>query len=188
MRESSTGCVSVSPLTEVENVANCSTGQRRKLAVALALPTRCELLLLDEPAAGLDPIDRYELMGELLDALSDREATVVISSHLLSDLDGPADQIVFLENGGVLFDLPWVEAAGRVHRFRAEFPDGLEERASNIPGALFETRQGPVVRGVSLFEDRELFEGSFPKGVKLQVHPIGLEDLFIDLQGPRAVG
>jgi ABC-2 type transport system ATP-binding protein len=78
-----------------------SGGQRAQLALTLAVAKRGELLVLDEPAASLDPLARRELLESLAEAVVERTMSVVLSSHLVSDLAHVCDHLVVLDAGRV---------------------------------------------------------------------------------------
>jgi ABC-2 type transport system ATP-binding protein len=78
-----------------------SGGQRAQLVLTLALAKRPELLILDEPVASLDPLARREFLQGLMEAVADNEMSVVISSHLVSDLERVCDQIIVLVDSKV---------------------------------------------------------------------------------------
>lgn len=73
-----------------------SGGQRAQLALTLAMGKRPELLLLDEPVASLDPLARREFLGGLMEFVAEHGATVVLSSHLVTDLERVCDHLVLL--------------------------------------------------------------------------------------------
>jgi ABC-2 type transport system ATP-binding protein len=82
-------------------VAALSAGDRARLALALALGKRPELVLLDEPFAGLDPLAGREFLKLLMDGVAETSATVVIASHVIADIERVCDHIVLLTGGGV---------------------------------------------------------------------------------------
>ncbi|GAA4586756.1 ABC transporter ATP-binding protein [Planotetraspora phitsanulokensis] len=82
-------------------VETLSGGQRAQVALALALAKRPELLLLDEPVASLDPLARREFMQVLMGAVADGETTVLLSSHLLGDLERVCDYLIVLQTAHV---------------------------------------------------------------------------------------
>ncbi|WP_405677175.1 ABC transporter ATP-binding protein [Streptomyces sp. NBC_01511] len=82
-------------------VRTLSGGQRTRVALALALGKRPELMLLDEPMADLDPLARHQLMGTLMADAAAHGTTVVISSHILTELEGTCDYLLLLDEGRV---------------------------------------------------------------------------------------
>ncbi|MFE9461859.1 ABC transporter ATP-binding protein [Streptomyces californicus] len=89
------------PLAGKARVRSLSGGQRTRLALALALAKRPELMLLDEPMADLDPLARHELMGVLMAETADHGTTIVMSSHILTELEGACDYLLFVDGGRV---------------------------------------------------------------------------------------
>lgn len=81
-----------------------SGGQRAMLALALALGTGPDLLLLDEPLAGLDPLTRRRVLAAVTAHVAETGATAVLSSHEIEDLQDSCDRVLFLERGQVLLD------------------------------------------------------------------------------------
>jgi ABC-2 type transport system ATP-binding protein len=79
-----------------QRAGRLSGGQRAQLALTLAVAKRPELLILDEPAASLDPLARREFMQDLVGAIAEQELSVVLSSHLVSDLERVCDHLVVL--------------------------------------------------------------------------------------------
>jgi ABC-2 type transport system ATP-binding protein len=84
-----------------DRIRTLSGGQRTRVALALALGKRAELLLLDEPMADLDPLARHQLMGALMANALERGTTVVMSSHVLAELEGTCDYLLLLSGGGI---------------------------------------------------------------------------------------
>lgn len=90
-------------LDETKTPSQLSAGMRVKYALALALSHNAELLILDEPTSGLDPISRDDLL-EVLMALCEEGKTILFSTHITSDLDKCADNIIYIQNGEILAD------------------------------------------------------------------------------------
>ena len=90
-------------LPEAQLVKNYSRGMKMKLSMAIALSHNAELLILDEATSGLDPVVREEILDILLEFMQLENHTILISSHILSDLEKVADYIAFIDNGKLLF-------------------------------------------------------------------------------------
>ncbi len=82
-----------------KTVGKLSGGQRAQVALALALAKKPKLLLLDEPVAALDPLARHDFLASLAQAVADGGLTVVMSSHLLADLERVSDHVIVLASG-----------------------------------------------------------------------------------------
>lgn len=108
-----------------KKLTDFSKGMKMKAMLALAFARRPELLLLDEPAAGLDPVARIELLDILRDFVADGERSVLISSHITSDLDKAADYITLIIDGEIAESEPL---------------DILEEKYALISGSIDDLR------------------------------------------------
>jgi ABC-2 type transport system ATP-binding protein len=82
-----------------KKVRRLSGGQRAQVALTLALAKRPELLLLDEPVASLDPLARREFLQSVVEAVAERGLTVVLSSHIVADLERVCDHLIILAAG-----------------------------------------------------------------------------------------
>ena len=91
-------------LERTRKIAQLSTGDRQKLAILLGVCHRPALLLLDEPMSSLDPIVRSRLLNLLLELLRDDNCSVLISSHILNDVEKIVDWVVCIEQGRITED------------------------------------------------------------------------------------
>lgn len=107
-------------------IGNLSKGEAIKVMLAGALSHDAKLIILDEPTAGLDPIVRKDILKLLQEVIEDGNRSVIISTHITSDLDGIADYITFINNGKLVFteDMEWIR--GRFRLFR-----GAKEELKN---------------------------------------------------------
>lgn len=87
-----------------QSIKSMSKGMRKKLEIATALSHHPKLLILDEPTSGLDPVVRNEVLDIFLDFIQDEEHTVLLSTHITSDLEHIADKIIFINQGKVVLD------------------------------------------------------------------------------------
>jgi ABC-2 type transport system ATP-binding protein len=83
-------------LDPTQKAGKLSGGQRAQLALTLCIAKRPEVLILDEPAAALDPLARRELLGQLMEAVAEHGLSVILSSHLVSDLERVCDYLIVL--------------------------------------------------------------------------------------------
>ena len=90
------------PFTSI--IKKLSKGMRKKLEIATALAHHPKLLILDEPTSGLDPVVRNEVLDIFLKFIADDEHTILFSTHITSDLEHIADEIVFIDKGKVLIN------------------------------------------------------------------------------------
>ncbi|MBR9990922.1 MAG: ABC transporter ATP-binding protein [Gemmatimonadetes bacterium] len=103
-------------------VGRLSKGEAGKLMMLLALAQRPELLILDEPTDGLDPMVRRDVLTALLDYVGDTGATVFISSHLVHELERMCDWVGVLDHGRMIAEMPIDVLKGGVKRIRLTAP------------------------------------------------------------------
>ncbi|WP_307130281.1 ABC transporter ATP-binding protein [Streptomyces aurantiacus] len=124
-------------------VSRLSGGQRTCIALALALGKRPDLLLLDEPMADLDPLRRHAMMATLMRTVADRNTTVVMSSHIIAELDLICDYVLLMAHGRMLIadDTEFVQAAHTLVTYTLDEP-GAEPRPPFHPDSntVVETR------------------------------------------------
>jgi ABC-2 type transport system ATP-binding protein len=170
-------------ISSLQPMGNLSGGEQRKAAIILALASEPEVLILDEPAAGLDPLSRRELINEVVGVLNRHTAaTILFSTHIITDLERVAEWVGILERGRLVINRPLDEMHGSFRRVQVIFPGEAPPPQFTIPGAARTTVSGPVVTGVTEFFDAEHIEGlkRWP-GVRVQVFPLSLEEIFIEL-------
>ena len=80
-----------------------SSGMKMKLKIAITLSHKPKLLILDEPTTGLDPVARNEILDIFQEFIEDGEHSILVSSHITSDLEHIADYITFINNGKIIF-------------------------------------------------------------------------------------
>ena len=165
-----------------------SGGERRKAAILLALAPRPEVLVMDEPAAGLDPIARRELIDELVDALADADGrSVLFSTHILTDLERIADHVGIMDRGRIVSSSSLEDLQTATKRVQVIFEGDSVPAGFRVPGAVRTDVSGPVVTAVVRVESESQFdELKADYGARVNVYPLGLEDIFIELFGPEA--
>ena len=153
-------------------VSSLSRGTRTKFAIALALAHHAELLLLDEPTVGLDPVFRDELLGRLSALIGDGRTSVLFSTQIVGDLERIADFIVLIRDGRLLFSGPKDDILDHWAVVRAT-ADLSAEVAALGPRGLLTTRQGIDALVENIDEARRRF------GSRALVEKATLEDVFL---------
>lgn len=90
-------------LPEEKKIKEFSKGMKMKLSIVVALSHQSKLLILDEATSGLDPVVRDDILDMFLDFVQDENNSILVSSHITSDLEKVADYIVFIHNGKLIF-------------------------------------------------------------------------------------
>jgi ABC-2 type transport system ATP-binding protein len=147
-----------------------SGGQQAQLALTLALARHPRLLLLDEPMAMLDPVARHDFMATVMTAVADEGMSVVLSSHVLAELERVADYLVLISRGCVQVaqDVDELLANHRVMSGPSTHVD-LFDDTSVVHGRRGETQSHLLVRTGATFQA--------PPG--WVAHPVGLEELVL---------
>lgn len=166
-------------------IGHLSGGQQRKAAILLAMASDTEVLVLDEPAAGLDPVARRQLVDELVDSLArDGEKTVILATHIVSDVERLATHVGILERGRMEASGPVEDLQHTMQRVQIIFggdrvPDDFE-----LAGALRTEVAGPVLTGVvKLLSDSQLDYIDLQFDARVQTFPLGLEDILVEILG-----
>ena len=134
-------------LSGATKVGRLSKGETGKLLILLALAQRPDLLILDEPTDGLDPVVRRDVLTALLDYVSETGATVFISSHLVHELERFCDWVGILDDGRLLAQMPMESFRNEIKRLRIVNPPA--DTGPDLPFTLLGRRSGD---GVALGE------------------------------------
>lgn len=168
-------------LNPEDSIGKLSEGQRQKLALILAMGHEPELLVLDEPAASLDPQARRSFLSTVIDIASDENRTVVLSTHLTSDLERVASDIVLLKDGIVNYAGSMDDLKDSIKTLRLIGKGRLPSRF-DIPGVLSCENTAHeallTMRGVSPDLIREL-ESLYKADI--EVRDLNLEDIFVEV-------
>lgn len=156
---------------EKKPVKDFSKGMRMKLALAAAFAVRPKLLILDEATAGLDPVVRDEILDEFLNFIQDEEHSILISSHITSDLEKVADYITYLHQGKVVLSEAKDVIQDSYGRLGCTAADLLTVDSKD----LVRVRKGSY-GCEALVSDRAAFRKKYPQ---LMVEPISLEDIML---------
>ncbi|MBI5433683.1 MAG: ABC transporter ATP-binding protein [Planctomycetes bacterium] len=162
-------------------VATLSRGQRAQLALLAATCGAPEVLVLDDPAMGLDPVVRRDLLGVMIDLLADTGTSVLFSTHILSDVERIADRVGILHDGRLIVDATLDDLKRRVEvRFVRD--GAASELERDVPRCL---RAAPRAGGHDLFlvdvaDDTRRALANLAATERQGAVP-SLEDLFVEL-------
>jgi ABC-2 type transport system ATP-binding protein len=164
---------------------NLSRGQRAGLCLALVLAPEPELLILDDPALGLDPVARRSLIQSMLYVTRRSNRTILFSSHLLSDVERVADEIAVLDLGVLRASCRLDAFRQNVRQFTLRY-QGDGPPIPNLPGLLqsFRTEGELSITAANLDEQTEKILRALPADSFEEV-PLSLEDAFISYVGER---
>ena len=123
------------------HIKTLSKGQQAKLGLLAAQAHRPELLLLDEPSSGLDPIVRGDILAAIIRTVAEEGRTVFFSSHLLEEIERVSDHIAMLHQGKVVLCGPFDDIKAQHRRVTFRF-DKPQQSAPVVPGALRVTGSG----------------------------------------------
>lgn len=92
-----------------KEIKKLSTGMKKKLEIITALSHHPKILILDEPTSGLDPVIRSEILDIFQNFVDNKENSILLSTHITSDLEHIADDVIFISKGEIIFDRPLKE-------------------------------------------------------------------------------
>ena len=151
-----------------------SKGMQKQAAFHLSICTRPDLLVLDEPVDGLDPVMRRQVWSLLLSDVAQRGTTVLISSHNLRELEDICDHVGIMDHGKMLLERSLADMQGATHKLQivGEVPEGLEILHESTSGRL----KTLIVRG-----DPEQIRAQAATGnpAYFDLLPLSLEEIFI---------
>ena len=161
-----------------QTVKALSHGERLKATLLLALAHRPRLLLLDEPTAGLDPVARHEVLGELMDVIRDERRAILFSSHNTQDVEQISDVITFLDRGRVIESSDKETFLDRWRRLHLDLPpDGL---LPIVPGAVETQLNGRIAILTTKSYSPEVHAACERAGASIRdVQRMTLEEIFV---------
>ena len=161
-------------LPEKTPIRRYSKGMQKQAAFHLTVSTRPEVLILDEPVDGLDPVMRRQVMSVILADVAEYGTTVLISSHNLRELEDVCDHVGIMDHGKMLLERSLADMQGNTHKLQivGDTPEGLEILHESASGRL----KTLIVRGQAWEISTK---ASAAKPAYYDLLPLSLEEIFI---------
>lgn len=162
-----------------KNIRSLSKGMQKQVAFWLAVCTRAELLILDEPVDGLDPVMRRQIWSIIMADVSEHETTVIVSSHNLRELEDVCDHVGIMHKGKIMIERSLSDLQGSVCKIQVAFqaempklPEGFEVLHMSNTGRVYTL----IVKG-NPAEAKIQLEKMHP--MLIDILPLTLEEIFI---------
>ena len=169
----------VFPLSEKQPLRRMSKGMQKQAAFWLTMSCMPEVLVLDEPVDGLDPVMRRQVWSLLLGDVADRGTTVLVSSHNLRELEDVCDHVGIMDHGHVLLERSLAQLQDNMVKMQVVFPDGVNEVPADLP-VLHASRIGRVHTLIMRMNAQEATERLMAYSPLLaDAVPLTLEEIFI---------
>ena len=164
----------VFPLPKKTPIRRYSKGMQKQAAFYLTLCTRPDVLILDEPVDGLDPVMRRQVMSLILSDVADRGTSVLISSHNLRELEDVCDHVGIMDHGKMLLEKSLADMQGNTVKLQlvGEVPEGLEILHESASGRM----KTLILRGQAFDIGQKV---AATKPAYFDVLPLSLEEIFI---------
>lgn len=145
-------------LDEKRQIRKLSKGMKKQVAFWLSLSAMPEVLILDEPLDGLDPVMRKQVLSLVIADVADREMTVLVSSHNLRELEDICDWVGIIHKGQMILEKPLDDIKGNVHKYQMVLSEDAAGALEKVERVLHVSRTGSVysviVRGDAGETDR----------------------------------
>lgn len=161
------------------NIRSLSKGMQKQVAFWLSISCQPDILILDEPVDGLDPVMRKQIWSILMKDVADRNTTVLVSSHNLRELEDVCDHVGIMNEGVVILERSLEELQDNTVKVQIAF-DGLIPDFSSIPNILHSSQNGRVVNLIMKGNQKEIskqIESLNP--LFIDMLPLTLEEIFI---------
>lgn len=161
-------------------ISHLSKGQQMRTAFMLNLARNPEVMVLDEPTSGLDAMAKKELLDLLVTTVENREMTVLISSHHLSELEKICDNVTVIKNGRVYIDDELERVKNQIIKYQVVFTQGAPKELYERTDLLHLSNVGSVYT-VVVPAEKEDFEQQMKQigAVVVEEMPVGLEESFV---------
>jgi ABC-2 type transport system ATP-binding protein len=165
-------------LDRYARVGVLSPGQRQKLGILLTVCFEPELLLLDEPASALDPIARRHFLDLLLGIIQDQNRTIVISSHILSDIEKVVDHVLVMDHGKLLRDCAFDALLEEFVKLEVRALNGPLPAPLPLPDVLSTERGDDWAVVIARRGERDWARVGSESACRIETRPLTLEEIY----------
>lgn len=161
-------------------IRQLSKGMRTKLALLLGFARGCEILILDEPTEGLDPVAIEDVL-QIVVSLAARGTTIFFSSHQIAEVEQVADHILMIDRGRLVLDAPVDQLKEQYRHIQAVFAEPVEERDFRLPGIEKVRIEGRTASFVASHNVDHIVEHvRMLHARNVDVLPISLKEIFLE--------
>jgi ABC-2 type transport system ATP-binding protein len=161
-------------------IRQLSKGMRTKLALLLGFARGCELLILDEPTEGLDPVAIEDVL-QIVVFLAAQGTTVFFSSHQIAEVEQVADHVLMIDRGKLVLDAPMDQVKEQYRHIQAVFSEPINERDFRLPGIEKIQTEGRTVSLLASHNVDSIVEHvRMLRAGSVDVLPISLKEIFLE--------
>jgi ABC-2 type transport system ATP-binding protein len=169
-----------------KKIQKFSKGMQRQVAFWLALSTMPDLLILDEPFDGLDPVMRRKVKNLLIQDVADREMTTIVSSHNLREVEDICDYVGIVHKGSMLLEKDLDNLKSDVHKIQIAFSGEVPDEIFNGVSLLYKEERGSVILCIVRGQESEVMNHFLKYNpVIFDLLPLTLEEIFIYEMGDQ---
>ena len=166
-------------ISKKKNIRSMSKGMKKQVAFWLALCIRADLIVLDEPVDGLDPVMRRQVWSLMMSDVAEHGTTVLVSSHNLRELEDVCDHVGIMDKGQIVLERSLSDLQGSVVKLQVAFADETTKFPESI-NVLHSSAMGKVQTLIVKGTQEEIEEAVKPlEPVLFDILPLSLEEIFI---------
>ncbi len=163
-------------IEENRQIRRLSKGMKKQVAFRLVLSCMPEVLILDEPLDGLDPVMRKQIMNVIISDVADRQMTVLVSSHNLRELEDICDYVGIIHKGKMVIEKPLDDLKGNIQKVQLVFRDGFPEELKEKTDILHISKTGSVYTAIIKGVSEEI------KSTVMQYEPVIFDNVSLTLE------
>ena len=161
-------------------VRKLSKGMKKQVAFMMGISAKPDIMVLDEPVDGLDPVMRRNIMNIILAEVEERDMTVLISSHNLRELEDICDHVGIMHDGKIVIEKSLDDVKGNIHKLQVAFDAVLPKEFEASFDILHKEEFGSVKQYIIRGDSNAIMEKAKEfKPILLDLLPLSLEEVFI---------